>query len=259
MTPEVISDDRQIVRGEPLHSFQSAAVIGTDPPHSQTHFQGMQGSPPAGQLAFPKGCGSGHRMWKIPKSMDPVLDPCPSKRVTWAARWLVPELEHMVQPALLQAALHPPFPVLPYVISSFFPSFSEQGFVMRAQGAATGMQREEVASTVTELHVLHLLSPVSAGHSSLAADRSYSEPGSMGKCEGLGDSHRRHAGRRAAGREEQVGFLRRFPHLSPLCLLSCKVAMMQMSFSFPSLQGLQSKWVLLPRSAGILWNGKTPG
>lgn len=125
MTPEVISGDRQIVRGEPLHSFQGAAVIGTDPPHSQGHFQGMQGSPLAGQLAFPKGCGSGHRMWKIPKSMDPVLDP--PKRVIWAARWLVPDLEHMVQPALLQAALHPPFPLLPYVISFFSPLFLNRG------------------------------------------------------------------------------------------------------------------------------------
>lgn len=64
-----------------------------------------------------------------------------------------------------------------------------------------------------EPHVLHPLSPVSAGHSSLAADRSYSEPGSVGKCGGLGDSYERHVGRRAAGREEQVGFFRRFPHL----------------------------------------------
>lgn len=119
---------------------------------------------------------------------------------------------------------------------------------MRAQGAATGVQREEVGGMVTDPHALHLLSPVSAGHSSLAADRSYSEPGSVVKCEGLGDSHRRHAGTRAAGREEQVGFLRRFPRLPPLhTLLSCKVAMMQMSFSFPSLWGLQSKWVPLPR------------
>ena len=63
-------------------------------------------------------------------------------------------------------------------------------------------------------HVLHGSAPVSAGRGSLAAGRSYSEPGSMGKCEGLGDSHRRHVGRRAAGREEQVGFFRRFPHPS---------------------------------------------
>lgn len=84
-------------------------------------------------------------MWKIPKSKDAVLDA--PKRVIWAARCLVPELVHMMQPALLQAALHPPLSLLLYVISSFFPSFSEQGVVMRALGLATGVQREEVASS----------------------------------------------------------------------------------------------------------------
>lgn len=125
MTPEVIGGDRQIVQGEPLHSFRGAAVTGTDPPHSQGHLQGMQGSLPGGKLAFSKGCGSGHGMWKIPKSKDPLLDP--PKRIIWAARWLVPELEHMKQPALLQAALHLPLSLLLYVISSFFPPFLSMG------------------------------------------------------------------------------------------------------------------------------------
>lgn len=67
----------------------------------------------------------------------------------------------------------------------------------------------------SEPHVLHPAAPVSAGCSSLAAGRSYSEPRSMGESRGLGDSHGRRVGRRAAGREEQVGFFRRFPHPSP--------------------------------------------
>lgn len=169
----------------------------------------------------------------------------------------MPELEYMAQPDLLQAALHPPLPLLPYVISSFFPS-SEHGPVMRAEGVAHRVQREEVASS----GVLWVWSPMSficclqcqLATAPLAADRSYSEPGSMGKCGGLGDSHGRRVGRRAAGREEQVGFLRRFLHLPPAThsLLSCEVSMMQMSFSFPSLQGLQSDWVLLPRCCFLI-------
>lgn len=130
-------------------------------------------------------------MWKIPKIKDSLLDP--PKRAIWAARGLMPELEHTAQPALLQVALHPPLSLLLYVISSFFPSFSEHGAVMRAQGAARVVQREgggcqQWGATGMEPHILYLLSPVSAGHSSLAAGRSYSEPGSMGKHGGLGDS-----------------------------------------------------------------------
>lgn len=54
-------------------------------------------------------------------------------------------------------------------------------------------------------HVLHPVSPVSAG-------RSYSEPRSMGERGGLGDSHGKHVERSAADRKEQVGFFGRLPH-----------------------------------------------
>lgn len=64
-------------------------------------------------------------------------------------------------------------------------------------------------------HVLHPSALVSASHGSPAADRSYSEPRSMSEHRVLGDSHGRHIGRKAAGREEQAGFFRRFPNPFP--------------------------------------------
>lgn len=91
--------------------------------------------------------------------------------------------------------------------------------MLAAQGAARGVQGEgghrQRGAIGVKPHVLHPLTPVSAGYCSPAAVGSYSEPGSMGECRGLGDSHGRHVGRMVVGREEQVGFFRRFPHPSP--------------------------------------------
>lgn len=125
MTPEVIGGDRQIVRGEPLHSFRGAAVTGTDPTTPRDTSKECRALFLVGSwhsqraVEVDMGCG------RSPKVRIHFWTP--PKRIIWAARWLVPELKHMKQPALLQAALHPPLSLLLYVISSFFPPFLSMG------------------------------------------------------------------------------------------------------------------------------------
>lgn len=196
-------------------------MTGTNPPPCWGHLRGMQGSPLAGRWVTPLRCSQRAVEMDVgcgrpPKARVHFWTP-PQKGIGQAVRWLVSELEHMAQPTLLQAhtaSLSFP-PALCYF--PFYPLFSKHGAVLGAWDAAGAGGRSPAAGCCgSEPHVLHPAAPVSAGCSSLAAGRSYSEPRSMGESRGLGDSHGRHVGRRAAGREEQVGFFRRIPHPSPL-------------------------------------------
>lgn len=76
-------------------------------------------------------------MWKNPKSKDPVLDP-PQKGHLGSKVAGARAKTHVCAacPAPSCIASSPPSPAICYFF--FFPSFSEHGAVMRAQGAATG-------------------------------------------------------------------------------------------------------------------------
>lgn len=131
----------------------------------------------------------------------------------------MPELEHMAQPALLQAcvassSLPPTLCYYPF-FSPFFQAWGCAGSPGCSQRGAGGGGHWQRGAVGVKSHVLHPVALVSAGRGSPAAGRSYSESRSMGKRGGLGDSHGRHVGRRAAGREEHVGFFQEIPPSFP--------------------------------------------
>lgn len=143
----------------------------------------------------------------------------PPRGISQVVRWSVLELEHMAQLTLLQAriASSPLLPTLHYF--PLFSPFLQAWGCAGSLGCSGGVQEQgghwQQGVAGLRPHVLHPSALVSASHGSSAADRSYSEPGSMSEHKGLGDSHGRHIGRKAAGREEQVGIFRRFPNPFP--------------------------------------------
>lgn len=145
MTPEVIGGDRQIVWGEPLHSFRGAAVTGTDPPTPRDTSKECRALFLVGSwhsqraVEVDMGCGRSPKVrihfWTPPKGSY-----LGSKVAGAGAR-----AHETACPAPSCIASSPLSPDLCYFL--LFPSFSEHGAVMRAQGATRGVQREEVASS----------------------------------------------------------------------------------------------------------------